>query len=464
MRAHAVSVFGAVVLFAPSVLPQAAPSKTESLHDLSNSFETLAAGVRPAVVQIFSTGYVASEDTESTSASSLLSTQRSTGSGVILTADGYIVTNNHVVQGARKIEVRLASANRQQAREAMIPATLVGTDHDTDLAVIKVERTGLPYLALGDSNDLRQGQLVMAFGNPLGLEGSASMGIVSSVARRLHAEDSMVYVQTDAPINPGNSGGPLVDTEGRVVGINTFILSQSGGSEGIGFAIPSNAVRNTYDQIRKDGHVHRGQIGILAQTITEPMAKGLRLPQDWGVIAADVTPDGPADKAGLKARDIILTLNGRTMEDGPQLETAIRRLKLTETVNLTILRDGQKLDYVVAVIERDDDPQRFADMVNPEDNLVPKLGILGIEINEKLSAMLGALRHEYGVVVAARSPNPPYSGGALAPGDVIYEVNRTPVVSIKALRATLGALKSGDPAVLQVERNGKLMYITAEFE
>ncbi len=465
MRPYPALILGAVAFLPASALSQTPAPKTESLHDLSASFETLAARVRPAVVQIFSTGYVASsEDNENTTASSLLSTQRSTGSGVILTADGYIVTNNHVVAGARKIEVRLASVTRQQARQSTLTATVVGTDRDTDIAVIKVERTELPFLRLGDSNDLKQGQLVMAFGNPLGLEGSASTGIISSVARRLHAEDSNVYVQTDAPINPGNSGGPLVDIEGRVVGINTFILTQSGGSEGIGFAIPSNAVRNTYDQIRKDGHVHRGQIGISAQTITAALAKGLRLPQDWGVVAADVRPEGPADKAGLKVRDIILTLNGRTMEDAPQLETAIRRLKLSETVKLSILREGQKLDYTVAVIERDDDPQRFADMVNPQDNLVSKLGILGIEINEKLSAMLPQLRHEYGIVVAARSPNPPYTGGAMAAGDVIYEVNRTPVVSIKALRSVLDALKPGDPAVLQIERDGKLIYITAEFE
>ena len=144
--------------------------------------------------------------------------------------------------------------------------------------MIKIDRTGLPNLALGDSSQLRQGQLVMAFGNPLGLEGSVSMGMVSSTARQLKPDDPMIYVQTDAPINPGNSGGPLVDTEGRVVGINTFILTQSGGSEGIGFAMPSNLVRNEYEQIIKDGHVHRGQIGIVAQSITPAIAKGLR----WG--------------------------------------------------------------------------------------------------------------------------------------------------------------------------------------
>ena len=461
MRLYSILLLGATFL-AP-VFSQSA-AKPASLRELSTSFETLAGKVRPAVVQIFSTGYAAAEESESTSASSLLSRQRSTGSGVILTRDGYIVTNNHVVQGARKIEVRFASESRANSRESTVIAKLVGTDRDSDLAVIKVERIDLPVLDLGNSNDLKQGQLVMAFGNPLGLEGSASMGIVSSVARRLHPEDAMVYVQTDAPINPGNSGGPLVDTEGRVVGINTLIFTQSGGSEGIGFAIPSNAVRNVYDQIRKDGHVHRGQIGIVAQTVTPQMAKGLRLPQDWGVVASDVLPDGPADKAGLKVCDIILELNGSTMEDAPQLETAIHRLKLSDLVKVTVLREGQKIDYTIPVIERDDDPQRFADMVNPDDNLVSKLGILGIEINEKLSAMLPELRHEYGIVVAARAPNPPYTGGALEVGDVIYEFDRTPIVTVKALRSALDTLKSGDSAVLQIERSGKLMYITVEFE
>jgi serine protease Do len=461
-------MLGANLIIAPSMFAQAAPvapkpAEVQPLRDLSSSFETLAAMIRPAVVQIFSTGYATTEDTESTNAA-LLSPQRSTGSGVIMTADGYIVTNNHVVQGARRIEVRLASMNIQQAREQTMVAKVVGVDRDSDLAVIKIERDGLPFLALGDSNDLKQGQLVMAFGNPLGLEGSASTGIISSVGRRLHPEDARVYVQTDAPINPGNSGGPLVDMDGRVVGINTFIYTQSGGSEGIGFAIPSNSVRNVYEQIRKDGHVHRGQIGVTAQTVSPAMAKGLGLSQDWGVVVSDVTPDGPADKAGLKVRDILLTLNGRTMEDAPQMETAIRRLKLSDLVTVAVLREGQKLNYTIPVIERDDDPQRFADMVSPEDNLISKLGILGIEVNKQLSDMLPNLRHQYGVVVAARGTSPPYSGGALEPGDVIYEINRTPTVTVKALRATLDALKPGDSAVLQIERSGKLMYITIELE
>jgi serine protease Do len=461
MRPFSIPPFGAVLLLAPVLVAQTTPSR---LGELSASFEALAARVRPGVVQIFSTGYVTSDETESTNASSLLSTQRSTGSGVVLSADGFIVTNNHVVAGAQRIEVVLYSNSPRQPRGSRIQAKLIGTDRDTDLAVIKIDKTELPFLALGDSQQLRQGQLVMAFGNPLGLEGSASMGIVSSSARRLHADDPMVYIQTDAPINPGNSGGPLVDAAGQVVGLNTLILTQSGGSEGLGFAIPSNVVRSVYEQIRKNGHVHRGQIGLSVQTITPEMAQALKLSQDWGVIASDVTPDGPAEKAGLKVSDIIVSVNGHTMEDAPQLETAIYRLRLTEVVQLSVLREGKTINFNVPVIERDDDPQRFADMVNPQDNLVNKLGILGIEINDKLSEMLPELRHEYGIVVAARSPNPPYTGPALQPGDVIYAVDLTPVTSIKALRAELDAVKSGGAAVLQIERSGKLMYVVVELE
>src|SRR5580700_190051 len=198
MRATSILLLGANLALAPFLSAQA-NSKPASLRELSTSYEDLAARVRPAVVQIFSTGYVASEEGDGTAASSLISTQRSTGSGIILTADGYIVTNNHVVQGARRIEVVLHATNPVQARQSRLEAKLIGTDSKTDLAVLKIDRTNLKFLELADSNRLKQGQLVMAFGNPLGLEGSVSTGVVSSAARRLHTEDAAVYVQTDAP-------------------------------------------------------------------------------------------------------------------------------------------------------------------------------------------------------------------------------------------------------------------------
>jgi serine protease Do len=463
MRANSPSFFSAVLLLA-SAPPLFSQAKTAvSLTELSTAFETLAQRVRPSVVQIFATGYASAEEGESSNTSSLLSKQRSTGSGVILSEDGLILTNNHVVRNALKIEVKLHNENPgKRMPDSTVIAKLIGVDREADLAVIKIERTGLPKLALGDSSKLRQGQLVMAFGNPLGLEGSVSMGIVSSTARQLKLDDPMTYVQTDAPINPGNSGGPLVDSEGQVVGINTFILTQSGGSEGIGFAVPSNLARSSYAQIIKDGHVHRGQIGIVAQTITPALAKGLALTQDWGVIAADVTPGGPADKAGVKPGDIIVTVAGREMEDGRQLENLVYQQSLSAIVDVTVNRDGTKLNFSMPVIERDDDPQRFADMVNPQKNLIRRLGILAIEITEKLSDLLPDLRHDYGVVVAARAADAP--GAVLEPGDVIYEINKTPAVSIAALRAALDAIKAGDPLVLHIQRGTKLKYVAIDLE
>lgn len=333
-------------------------------------------------------------------------------------------------------------------------------DRDMDVAVIKIDRTGLPSLQFGNSDAIRQGELVMAFGNPRGLEGSVSMGIVSSTARELHPDDFLAYIQTDAPINPGNSGGPLVDARGRVVGINTFILSDSGGSEGLGFAIPSSMVRTVYTQLRREGHVHRGRIGIYVQTITPALAEGLELPRDWGVLVGDVAPEGPADQAGIKAGDIVAEVNGRTLRNARQLESYIYRSPMKEKVTLEVLRGKDALRIDVPVIDSIDDPQRFADMVNPRDNLVPKLGILAMGIDKNLAALLPGLRHNYGVVVAAgSSPTDLNTGTGLQPGDVIYSVNKAPVATVEALRKKIDEFKTGDEVAMQIERSGRLMFV-----
>ena len=442
---------------------------TDALHDLSMALQTLSQRTGRAVVEIFSTGFAISNEEESSNAA-LLSRQRSTGSGVIISPDGYIVTNAHVVKGSRRIQVQIATSLERPVGHSVIKpmatkvdAKIVGIDRDSDLAVLKIDRTGLPFLHFGDSEELRQGQLVLAFGNPLGLANSVTMGVVSSSARQIKPEDPMIYVQTDAPINPGNSGGPLLDADGRVVGINTFILTQSGGSEGIGFAIPSNIVRNVVDQIRKDGHVHRGQIGVYAQTITPPLAAGLGLSRDWGVLLADVEPEGPADAAGLKVGDVVSTLNGRTMENARQFQVNLYRRPVGEKVTIKALRGDQELSFEVEVIERENDPLRFADMVKPEENVITRLGILGIDINQKTSQMLPDLRKKYGVVVAARAAGSAYST-ALDPGDVIYAVNGGVITSVAALREALDKLKPTDPTVLQIERDGRLMYLDLEVE
>ncbi len=459
-----------VILMAAALTPfplwsqtPSAKSDARPLAAFSQSLESLAGRVGPAVVQIVSTGYGRGDAAEQ-GASSLLTRQRSTGSGVILSEDGFIVTNYHVVQAARRIEVRLAMDESGVPHEPIMLARLVGVDRQTDLAVIKIERSGLPHLSFGDPKDVHVGQVAMAFGSPLGLAGSVSMGVVSSTARQVHEDDSIAYLQTDAPINPGNSGGPLVDTNGQVVGINTFILTRSGGSEGLGFAIPSDVVGSVYRQIRKDGHVHRGHLGIVAQDISPEMVKALNLPQQSGAIAGDVLPGGPADQAGLKIEDIIVSVNGSPIKRARDLQSFIYGQALDNDVMMTVRRGDQTLALKMKVIERTDDPQRFADMVDPEKNVIPQLGILVVALNEKTKDLLPGLRHTYGLVIAAESSNSPYSGESLKVGDVIYEVNHVPAVTIRAVTSTLAALKSGDPVTIQVERDGGLMYVTIELE
>jgi serine protease Do len=445
--------------------------KLEAVENLSASLETLAQRVNRSVVKIVTSGFGLSEDSDAGNAS-LLTRQRATGSGVIVTPDGYIVTNAHVIRGARRIRVQLPASERAARHSTsltkpagtILDAKVVGLDRETDVAVLKIEATDLPFLTLGASRELRQGQLVMAFGSPLGLQNSASLGVISAVARQLKEDSPMIYIQTDASINPGNSGGPLVDMSGKVVGLNTMILSESGGSEGIGFAVPSDTLRNVYTQIRKEGHVHRGQIGVSVETITPVLATGLALTQDWGVLVADVTPDGPAYKAGLQPGDIVLNLDDKPMENARQLEVNLWRFPVGDKVSLDVLRGTERLTMDVSVTAQDDDPQRFADLVNPEKNLIPKLGILGVEIDRKLAPLLGDLRKQYGIVVAARAAGAEGLDVDLRPGDVIYAINNEPTATIAALTTALAHMKSGDAVVLQVERDGALMYAAFEME
>ena len=328
--------------------------------------------------------------------------------------------------------------------------------------MLKVDVTFERALPLGDSDAVKQGQLVFAFGSPLGLENSVTMGIVSAVARQREPDDPMVYVQTDAPINPGSSGGPLVDALGRVVGISTFILSQSGGNEGVGFAVPSNIARNVFDQIVARGRVRRGTIGAFAQTITPLLAAGLELPRDSGVIIADVYPGGTADGSGLEAGDIVLALDGKPIENARQFDVNLYRRAVGDQVRLDVARGEQKLTVVVRVEEREDDPERFADYVTPEQNLVPRLGILAIDIDRRVRAMLPSLRLPGGVAVAALAPTPQSSGEGLAAGDIVTAINGVLIASLSDLRETIGAMKPGEVCVLQVQRGAQLRFVAVE--
>ena len=453
-----------------AVIPmQAQPArKADVLHELNDTLVTLSSKVGRSVVQVFSTGYSFNGEGNGENAA-LFSKQRSSGSAVIFSAEGYLVTNNHVVQGAEHVRVQLSFADELgpgrhsvvRRHGKLVPARVVGTDRESDLAVLKIDGGPYPALEFGRSDELRQGSLVLAFGNPLGLESSVTMGVVSSIARQIKADDPMIYIQTDAPINPGNSGGPLLDPDGHVVGINTFILSQSGGSEGIGFAIPSNIVKMVAEQLKEKGHVHRGEIGAYAQTITPDLSAGLSLPRDYGVILSDVYPDGPGDKAGLKVGDIVLSLNDRPMENARQFDVNLYEEGQHDKAKIKVLRGKEQLDFEVPVIEREGDPARFMDMVNPQESAVPDLGILGISVDKNVSELLPELRNPYGVLVAMRSAAAKYTGGGgFETGDVIYQINGTVVTTVQALRRQLAALKVGDPLVVQIERAGKLMYLT----
>jgi serine protease Do len=444
----------------------AAPAQPASLAAFSDALQKLADRVGQSVVQITVSGYVVAAT--STASNTLLERQRSSGSGVILDAGGFIVTNYHVVSGARRLQVTLplagtAAGSIVKPRGRTVEATVVGVDEETDLAVIKVEAKGLAALPLGDSDRLRPGQVVCAFGSPLGLENSVSMGVVSAVGRQLAPDDPMVYVQTDAPINPGNSGGALVDIDGRVVGINTLILSQGGGNEGLGFAVPSNIVRTVFEQIRKSGRVRRGEIGVSAQTITPTLAAALKLPQETGVILADVFPGEPGDRAGLEPGDIVLALDGKPMENGRQLDVNLYSRAVGEVATLEVIRGGKRMTVPVAVAEREDDPSRFSDLVTPDRNLVERLGILAMDLDARLIAAVGGLRAGAGVLVAARAVNVGAQYG-LAPGDVILSVNGAPVNNLAGLRSMIGRLPANAACALQIQRQGELLYLSFEIE
>jgi serine protease Do len=438
-----------------------------SLAVLSQSLEQLAERVSPAVVQIVVRGLAQEAETPSP----LIRAQQSSGSGVIVDPDGYIVTNAHVLGLTHHVQVllplpaeaRAASKSVIKPAGKLTTARVVGVDRETDIAVLKVDEKGLHALPFGDSEALRQGQLVMAFGSPFGLDNTVTMGVVSSAARQIRPDQPMIYIQTDAPINPGNSGGPLVNIDGAMVGVNTFIVSSSGSSAGVGFAAPSNIVRSVYEQVRKNGRVRRGQVGIQAQTITPQLARALRLQNNWGVIVGDVMPGGSAEAAGIEIKDILLTLNGKVLENARQFGVNIYR-RAGETVTLELLRGSEKLTKQVAVLERPRDTEQILSIVNTDGKLIAKLGVVGLDLDEKVTPLLPSLRRLSGVVVAGVTADPAGYWDAFYPADVIYAVNDRKVGNLAELEAALGSAERGDSVAVQVERAGQLQFLVIEVQ
>ncbi len=441
------------------------------LLQLNGALEGLAARVSPAVVQILVTGYgPLRERDEDRSQTSFIVRQHAVGSGVIVDSNGYIMTNAHVVEGAQTIRVALplpmgdSGGQVPIGKRRILEARLLGQHKETDLALLKIDETDLPTLPLLSQQRPHVGQLVFAIGSPEGLQNSVTMGVVSALARQPDTSKPLTYIQTDAPINPGNSGGPLVDMNGSVVGINTFILSQGGGSEGLGFAIPARVVDFVYHSLRSHGHVHRVEIGAVAQEITPTLAAGLQLSQRWGVIVVDVKPDGPAAAAGLQIQDIILTADDRRIETLPSLTAALYLHRIDQVVKLEILRGKEKKILYVPAIENRDHMDQLLDQVNREDSLISRLGVLAVDITADLKPQLGSLRIPSGVIVVGRAADLLMADTGLQAGDVIHSVNGVAVDSMDALRTLLNGLKTGDPCVLQVERDGGLMYVSFEIE
>lgn len=456
----------AIAIALAGCTPKVAHAEPEppTLQQLSNDVQTLAAGISPAVVKVSATRYSATAGGSSTS---LISQGRATGSGAVLTQDGYIVTNWHVVEGAHSISVRLPPSKASLAgrRSVVVPrgeyvhAELIGHDAETDLALLKVDVEGLPFIPLGDSEDIQPGEFVLAFGSPYGLDGSVSLGVVSAANRQVEPESPMVYIQTDAPINPGNSGGPLVNVRGELVGINTFIISGAGGSDGIGFAVPSNIVSTVVEQLRASGRVHRGLIGVKVQTITPNMADGLGLPEGHGVVVADVHPQGPAAASGVLPGDLVVSLDGRPMENARQFNLAVYQRPTGSKTKLVVLRDGKTKAFSVEVMEQPGDSQSLKTQADPTKNVIRRLGILGITLDEPLARMLGGVRSMAGVVVASAAPDADLDGNGLRPGDIIYGVNGQRAANFEALALLVSNVAAGRPLVVQIVREQQMMYV-----
>ena len=455
--------------FALAMLLAAAPARATVLTELSDSLQQLAGKVAPAVVQVEVTRLGPEQDEDGQGAA-LIVRQHAMGAGVIVDPDGYIMTNAHVVEGAQRIRVMLplpltASADESFAgRARALEAKVVGSEKLSDLALLKVEASDLPTLPFNLNRPPQPGELVFAVGSPGGLRNSVTMGVISSAWRQPDPDNPMVYLQTDAPINPGNSGGPLVDVTGGIVGLNTFILSAGGGSDGLGFAIPARIVDFVYRSLRKSGHVDHVEIGVGAQSITPPMAQGLGLSQDWGVVVADVLPQGPADAAGIRPGDVVVSVDGHPTPSLISFTASLYQHLPDQVVKIDALRGDQRLSFRVASVMARNRRGQDLDFPDPMKSHIAPLGILGLDVDDRLRTMLPGLRAGSGVIVLGHAPGLDSVDTGLQPGDVIHTLNRTPIDSVQQLQSAAAVLTAGDSVVLRIERQGQFQFLAFEME
>ena len=381
--------------------------------------------------------------------------EQALGSGVIINGDGHILTNHHVIDGADQISVELTDRRSFEAK-------VVGSDAASDLALLKIQATGLPVLPLGDSDKVRVGDVCLAVGNPLGIGETVTAGIISAKGRATGLSDGSFedFLQTDAAINQGNSGGALVNSHGELIGINSQILSPSRGNIGIGFAIPSNMARNVMDQLQRVGKVRRGKLGVGIQEITSELAKSLGLRDVRGVLVNSVDPDGPAEQAGIRTGDIIMAVDGIRVDDANTLRNHIAGTAPGTEITVQILRDGREQEVHARLSELPADKEAAASSGGSESRR-EQLGITVEPLTPDTAAQLGLRRVTQGVVVTEVDPAGPAAEAGIEPDDVILQVNREPVKSAAELRAALGR-SAGRPALLLLSRGGRSLFLAVQ--
>jgi len=372
--------------------------------------------------------------------------QQSLGSGFIIDKDGYIITNNHVVEGADEIKVKLADGREFKAK-------VIGRDPKTDLALIKITTLfkNLPVLPLGDSDKIRVGDWVLAVGNPFGLEHTVTQGIISATGRVIGSGPYDNFLQTDAPINPGNSGGPLINLKGEVIGINTAIIATG---QGIGFAIPSNMAKAVVSQLKEKGKVVRGWLGVSVQTITPEMAAAFGLKKPEGALVSDVVAGGPAQTAGIKRGDIITAYDGKEIKRMSDLPRLVAETPVGKTVEIKVIRDGKEMALKATISELPAGKIAFGGPVSEE-----SLGMRVDNITPRWSHQLG-IKDKSGVVVIGVAPNSPAEEAGIQVGDIIKEINRKPIRNMKDYESGLSGWERGKPLLLLIKRGGQTFYVS----
>jgi serine protease Do len=374
--------------------------------------------------------------------------ERSLGSGFIINRDGFILTNNHVVENADEIVVRLSDEKEYKAK-------IIGRDPKTDIAVIKIESDStLTPVAMGDSDALRVGEWVMAIGNPFGLEHTVTAGIVSAKGRFIGQTSYDQFIQTDVAINPGNSGGPLINLEGEVVGINTAIFSRTGGSIGIGFAIPINLAKELLPELEEKGRVTRGWLGVLIQKVTPEIAETLGLEEARGALVADVMKDGPAAEAGIEVGDVIIEFDGHSVKDSNELPLMVARTKVGTSVALKLIRNGKLNDLSVRIGELKEEGEEVATTESGSD-----YGLTVQPLTPEIADSLGLGDDVEGVVISSVEPGSSAEDAGLRRGDVIIEVNRQPVKDMRSYRSAIKGVAEGKSILLLVRRGENTIFL-----